>query len=456
MAKELAKLFVTLGLDDSEFQKKVNNIQKTLTQAGKMITGMGLAITAALGLSVKAAEEDRVSQARLAGVLQNVSVSYDQVKDSLKATMDATMQKTGVSDEDQRAALSELIITTGDYKQALDLLPTALDLMATGQVDAVDAAKLLGKTSEGSATALARFGIILDQNATAAERVAAIQAKLGGLAEKTASPFSVLTGNIHELTVSIGDQLLPVLTGLLQKIEPIIQGVIEWMKNNPGLTQTLVLITAAVGGLMAVLGPLLMMLPMIAAGFTMMLGPVGLVILAITALGALAALIITNLTRTIKDESKKQLEAKKQALADEQDATTSAYNKNIADIRAYYGVLDSQAKDSAQTQMDQARNASAERGKQIDIEIAALQTAHDTAVGLYEDEYLQKIMFIDQATWTALQPIDQELASIRTAQDAENKARQDKANADQLASLRDAVVNAKTVSEKEGGAKVIK
>jgi hypothetical protein len=299
MAKELAKLFVTLGIDDSEFGKKLNSIQKNLTQAGKIMTGLGVSITAALGLSVKAAEEERVNIARLDSMLQNVGVSYDQVSESLERNIKSTQDKTGVADNEQRDMLSNLVFAVGDYQKALDLLPLSLDLMAAKQMDAKTAAELLGKVSQGEFGTLSRYGIILEKNATAAEALAAIQEKVAGSAEKMASPIDILKASFGDLVEKIGTNLLPLLKSIVEKIMPIIDGIGAWMDKNPKLANTLIIVAAAVGGLMTVVGPLLMMLPMIAAGFTMMLGPAGLIVLAIAAVAAGAALLIMNWDKVV-------------------------------------------------------------------------------------------------------------------------------------------------------------
>ena len=106
MAKELAKLFITLGMDDKELSKTLDRVQKNLSQAGKIMTGMGVAITGALGLATKAAEDERINIARLDAMLQNVGTSYDQVSESLEKNIKATQDKTGIADNDQRDMLS--------------------------------------------------------------------------------------------------------------------------------------------------------------------------------------------------------------------------------------------------------------------------------------------------------------------------------------------------------------
>ena len=87
---------------------------------------------------------------------------------------------------------------------------------------------------------------------------------------------------------------MPSLKSLLDGIKPIIENIIAWTKDNPELTKTIVLIAGAIGGLMVVLGPLLIMLPGLVVAFGLLTGPIGLVILAITALIAAGVLLISH------------------------------------------------------------------------------------------------------------------------------------------------------------------
>jgi membrane protein implicated in regulation of membrane protease activity len=435
MAKEISKLFVTLGLDDKEFGKTLDKVQKDLSKAGKMMAGIGVAITAALGLSVKAAEEDRQSQARLAAVLDNVGVAYDNVSESLNANMDATMKKTGMSDDAQRDALAELILVTGDYNRALSLLPTALDLAAAKQIDVSTAAQLLGKVAEGNFGTLARYGIVLKDGATAAEALAAIQEKVKGSAEKMASPFEVLKNTFSELQEKIGAQLLPVLKKMVDAITPVIDKIGKWIEDNPKLAGTLIKVAAAIGAVFAVVGPLLMILPAIAAGFTLMLGPVGWVILAVAGLTAAVVLLASKWSDKSKEMTKiAQEEAKKQAAA--LDGLAASGQKNIDDemkryndahdekVRAYneeyalkYGLLDDETNASIKALQDQIKaindKAQAEKDTETEIKlsqaIALAATAEEKKAAWKElNDYLK-----EQSREAAIVALENEIVTAR-------------------------------------------
>lgn len=103
--------------------------------------------------------------------------------------------------------------------------------------------------------------------------------------------FTILKNKIVSAAISIGATLGPALKGTIEKLKGTVERVAEWVKTHPKLTEVIVKSAAAFGSLLMVLGPLMMMLPgliaagpLIGAGFTAMLGPIGLVIIALTAL----------------------------------------------------------------------------------------------------------------------------------------------------------------------------
>jgi len=89
---------------------------------------------------------------------------------------------------------------------------------------------------------------------------------------------------IMVLGQEIGDNLLPVITPLIDKVTEIVGKVSDWIKENPELTENIVLWGAAIGALMLVLGPLLIALPGIVTAVSALLSPIGLVVIAAGAL----------------------------------------------------------------------------------------------------------------------------------------------------------------------------
>ena len=265
---ELVGEIAIKGIDNAEKQLGslegyVKKNEKAFKALGTMMTGVGAAITGSLAMMTKAAQDESINVAHLSQTLKNVGVEYDNVKDSLEAVILATQKKTGVADDAQRDILSRLVLVTNDYDKALSLLPTVLDLAAAGQMDATTAATYLGKAYlelEGGAEDVSvRFG----QASLKFKSMADIQDRVAGSAEAMADPLNIMKAGIGDVAEDIGANLLPLLSQFKDRLLPIIDGIQQWMSKNPGLTKTIVLAAAALGGLMLAIGPMLIALPML-------------------------------------------------------------------------------------------------------------------------------------------------------------------------------------------------
>jgi len=239
MASEIAKLFVSLGINATEFTKGLEKSQEQMKKAGIGMMAAGTVITGALVKCTKAANDEQIGINRLSQQLANVGVAYDEVKDSLEGVISATQYKTGVADDQQRAALGDLIIATGDYQRALDLLPLALDLAAAKQMDVGAAAELVGKVAAGNLGTLSRYGIVLQEGATASEALAVLQDKVAGSAEATVNPMDRLKNSMSDLQEAVGKALLPDLEKFVGWAVDGIDKVTKWADANPQLVSTL-------------------------------------------------------------------------------------------------------------------------------------------------------------------------------------------------------------------------
>ena len=95
-----------------------------------------------------------------------------------------------------------------------------------------------------------------------------------GDAERTSGSFANtmkgLKASIQETAVMIGQKLLPLLSRIIGRVSSVVKWFSNWISNNAGLTKTIVFLVGAVGGLMLVIGPLLIALPSLVTGFTIL------------------------------------------------------------------------------------------------------------------------------------------------------------------------------------------
>ena len=307
------ELFGRLTLDGvKQAEEQLNGLEgavkrnaDTLKNVGKGMTIAGTAITAALGMAAKAAVDEEANIARLATALETVGVSYSDVGKDLEAYITAQQNATAFADNEQRDALAALVPMVGDYDEAVKLMGLTMDLARWKQMDLATAADIVGKVAAGNLGTLSRYGIVLEQGATSAEALAKMQELAAGQAEAygqtTAGQFAAMSASIGDLQERIGTALIPVLVRFLEAVTPIIEKTMAWIDENPELTNTIVLVTGAIGGLMTVLGPVLMALPgivaaapAVGAALAALTGPVGLVVAAIIGLIAAGVAIYKN------------------------------------------------------------------------------------------------------------------------------------------------------------------
>jgi hypothetical protein len=301
MANELE--MILKARDDAS--KVVNGLGATFERNRKKIglamTGAGAAIVGFAGLSLKSSQDQAIGVNELTVALERVGVSYASEKSAIEASISALQAKTNFGDEAQRKSLTSLSTLTGDYEISLAALPAVLDVAASMNMDLNAASLLVGKALSGQASALTRYGIQLEEGATQTEIIAALTAQFGGSAEAAADPMVQLGNQIGDVQQILGDALLPILNDVIPRIGDMVKTVQDWTAKNPALTKIILLGVTALGALMLVLGPILIVLPAITAaagslGVVMgvLLGPVGLVILVIVALIAVGVLLWKN------------------------------------------------------------------------------------------------------------------------------------------------------------------
>lgn len=306
-----------------ELNSAFGDWEKGAKKVGVAMTAVGGAITGAVALSVKAFQEQEKAEARLEQIARQVTgANQDQIQ-SFK-DLAGEMQKVGVvGDEVVIAGQSQLASFTKSSEVVAELSDDLADLAVAqygvnvSQDQAIQTGNLLGKALQGQLGALTRTGILVNDEFKAAFEAAnseqeraviisqIVQDNYGGLnaamRETSAGGMAALKNDFGDLTEQIGAAVVPAVQSLVSAVQPIIQKMIAWAEENPKVFNTIVKVTAAIGAIMLVLGPLLIILPAIVSGVQalivvmgILLGPVGLVIAAIAALIAIGWLVISN------------------------------------------------------------------------------------------------------------------------------------------------------------------
>lgn len=166
------KLSILADVDD--LKKKLNDADNDVNKSASGIEKFGKAASAAFAVAavaaagyatklavdgVQAAIEDEQAQVRLANALKTATGATDAQVKATEAFISKTQLATGVADNDLRAAMQRLSVSTKDTTKSQQLLTLALDISKGTGKDLSDVSEALAKAYEGQTTRLARLGV---------------------------------------------------------------------------------------------------------------------------------------------------------------------------------------------------------------------------------------------------------------------------------------------------------
>lgn len=311
--KQIDKDVAGLETSTKSFSTQLQDLKpqfKAMATAGAI--GFG-AVVAIVGTSVKAFGEAEKEIARMDGMLKTVSketlaktgMSFDEVRQKTLDFGISLMKLSGVSDELASVGLTKLFQITKDYTKAQAGAMLAADLAAYKQIDYSTAVDIVGKVYNGNIGILARYGIVLDENATKEEAIAQLMAMTAGQAEAYGNTFqgqmAIMKESFSNLQETIGAVFAPILINILKSLEPVVAKVMEWVQVNPELVKWILIVVGAISGLLLIIRTLGLALPAIITGVTMLGSALMLllanpIVLLIALIGALVIYWIKNWT----------------------------------------------------------------------------------------------------------------------------------------------------------------
>lgn len=243
-----------LGQDKSasktadDVEKKTSKLGSTMAAVGKT-AAVGLAGgivvgTVALAKMTQGAAEDQAAQERLAKTLKNAAGATDAQVAAIEDYISKTGVATGVTDDEMRPALANLVRATGDVNKAQGLMGLAMDVSAGTGKSLESVTMALAKAQNGSTGALGKLGIATKDASGKALTFDQIQKNLaktfGGQAATNANTLEGKMARLKlifaETQETIGAKLLPVVTRLadwfLNKVVPALGQAATWAQVN--------------------------------------------------------------------------------------------------------------------------------------------------------------------------------------------------------------------------------
>jgi hypothetical protein len=344
----VGELIAYLKLDKSNFESGMDAAQSKAKATGEVMKGIGekmtMFITAPLvafaGFSIKAWTESQNALSKLTGVLKSTGNVIGYTTDQLEEFATQIQDTTGF--EDDMIINAEAIMATFT-SIGHDVFPQAIkaaaDMSAVMGTDLQGSVIQLGKALQDpitGLTALRRVGV--NFNATQKETIAqfvemgdVVSAQNIILAELNrefgnvaATMMKTDTGALKALGNDFGNLQEDIGRLILESLRPLIdiaREVIKWFTGlDDGVKKTII----AIGGVIAIVGPLMIVL---GALFTMIASnPIGLVI---TALVALTAGIITAVSTTTSEMAK--LEKERDAIGEKNRLAAEKVSNAIVD-----------------------------------------------------------------------------------------------------------------------------
>lgn len=301
---------------------KLSSVGGSFIKAGAIATAVSVPIIAGIHKAMDAYMIQSAAETKLTEIYRT---RMGVTQQAAQATIDyaAALQKQGVIGDEVLLSGAQQLATFAKYPGTINsLLPAMGNLLAqqkgvnaTAQ-DATQIGNLMGKVLQGQTGALKRVGITFTE---AQEQVL----KYGTEEERAAMLAQVITDNVGnmnkvmaetpegkiqqmknafgDMAEQIGATLAPVLADLANWIStnlmPKLQSLIEWFQGNPVAAKIIV----AVAGILAVGGPLLILIGTLISSIgsimsilPLLAGPAGIVIGVIAAIIAIGIALYQN------------------------------------------------------------------------------------------------------------------------------------------------------------------
>lgn len=237
---------------DAELKKSEGSLGGFVKSAKGILSGLAaVATAAALGeffrSSLEEAGKAETGIRRLGTAVTNAGDDFRAMQPEIEATITKFTRLTKHTDDDLRAALTNMVGLTGDTSESLRNLGLVTDLAAFKQIPLEEAATAVGKAMNGNVTAFNRMGIagkdatvVLDQ----------MRGQFAGFAEGEAQTFEGSIARVNnqwgEFKEAVGTAILS--SGAMQDVTGKLVGVLvdlqDWVVRNED----------AIGGMVSAIG----------------------------------------------------------------------------------------------------------------------------------------------------------------------------------------------------------
>lgn len=297
----------------NKFNKSIQDNAAKIKAAGLKVTAFGAVVTGVMTAAV-------ISTAKWGDELGKTATKTGVSTEKLSLLKHAVELSGGAFENLKNGLLklgrnmSDMSEGTGEAKKAFEFLGISVQnadgsLRKSDEVllDVADKLSVMEDQTKAAALAEELFGRagkelipLLKSGSAGINNMTQSAADLGlEFSTKASKASEEFNDNLLRLKSGMGgmvdtivQRFLPTLVNLTDKMVIVLKDVIGWVKENAGLVQTIVSITAAVGAFAAVLGPVIIAIPALSAALAFLAANP--IVLAIAAFVALTAAIVAN------------------------------------------------------------------------------------------------------------------------------------------------------------------
>ena len=242
-----------LGLNDTG-QRSFGKMRTGALLAAGAVAGIGFAAARFGTDSVRAFQESEAAMAKVKAMVEAAGVSWREHGAAIEQVIKTQSRKSGYDDELLAQSFANLTRVTGDYNESLRLNGITMDFARGRNMDLMRASDLVARVASGASVQLGRYGVVVDKNATAAEKLAAIQKQFAGQTDafgRSQAGMSAKAGVAWDnLKEAIGGALSPAVQKLLPGITAKLEDLADWVedpKKGQGLKGFFAAVAAAIG-----------------------------------------------------------------------------------------------------------------------------------------------------------------------------------------------------------------
>ena len=328
---QAGSIFVKIDADTKEAFKGLDDLSTKLNSVGKSLSKIGGDMTAKLSLPIGLVGGAAFKMASdFEESMNKVNVSFGDSADEVKTFAKSTLKNFGIAE----GSALEMASLFGDMSVSMGLSTSEASKMSTSMVGlAGDLASFKNVSIERAQTALAgvytgetealkSLGVVMTESnleqfamskgiqtsisdMTQAEKVQLryayvmettknAQGDFNNTSDGAANSMRTMTESLKELATGFGNELLPIITPIVQKITEAVQWFSGLDSNTKNMIVTSLLFVAALGPVLMIVGQLVTLISTLGTVFAFVTSPIGLVVLAIAGLIAVGLLLWKN------------------------------------------------------------------------------------------------------------------------------------------------------------------